>query len=262
MSGSAVAERQDHAPANVEQHPASDSASLIAVISRAASDPNVDIDKMERLMQMHERLTERAAKAAYFAALAEMQPELPVIERNGNIVIHKKDAPKTAENVIQSTSYALWEDINEAVRPLLAKHGFALSFRVKKDADRVEVTGVLSHREGHFEETTLSLPMDTTGSKNNVQAIGSSTSYGKRYTAMALLNITTRGEDDDGKRGGDPGTITDEQRDELLALLADAKVNVEDFCKFAKIDALSDLPAAKFDVAKQRIQNRKAKTNV
>jgi hypothetical protein len=43
------------------------------------------------------------------------------------------------------------------------------------------------------------LPHDSTGSKNAVQAVGSSTSYGKRYTACALLNITSRGEDDDGE---------------------------------------------------------------
>ncbi|WP_409524602.1 ERF family protein [Pseudomonas sp.] len=42
------------------------------------------------------------------------------------------------------------------------------------------------------------LPLDTSGSKNAVQAVGSSTSYGKRYVMSALLNLTTRGEDDDG----------------------------------------------------------------
>jgi hypothetical protein len=44
---------------------------------------------------------------------------------------------------------------------------------------------VLSHELGHSEETTMTLPLDTSGSKNNVQAVGSSTSYGKRYTATA-----------------------------------------------------------------------------
>jgi hypothetical protein len=49
----------------------------------------------------------------------------------------------------------------------------------------------------------MTLPLDTSGSKNNVQAVGSSTSYGKRYTATLLLNIRTKGEDDDGHAGGD-----------------------------------------------------------
>ena len=251
----AVAEKMTHS--DVVAHPASDSAALIQVISRAASDPNVDIDKMERLMQMHERLTDRAARSAFAAALAEMQPELPVVDRKGLITIHKKDAPKTEANVIQSTAYALWEDINEAIRPLLSKYGFALSFRVKKAEDRVEVTGVLSHREGHSEETMLSLPMDTTGSKNNVQAIGSSTSYGKRYTAMALLNITTRGEDDDGKIAGLGDVISEEQIDALSALMDRHGADLARFCTYFEIDKLPDLPASKYAQAEAMIKAKR-----
>lgn len=244
----------------VENHPASDSAALLQVISRAASDPSVDIDKMERLMQMHERLTERNAKAAFAAALAEMQPRLPVVDRKGLIEVRKKDSSGERTGAIQqSTPYALWEDINEAIRPLLSEFGFALSFRVKKDADRVEVTAVLSHREGHSEETTLSLPMDSSGSKNNVQAIGSSTKYGMRYTAVALLNITTRGEDDDGKAAGIGQTISDEQRDVLDKMIDATGTDADRFLAFFKIEYLAELPAARFDEAK-RLLEQKAKT--
>jgi hypothetical protein len=183
----------------VEPRP-DESTAIIQVIERAAMNPNVDIDKMERLLLMQERIVERNAKTAYAAALAEAQPALPVVDRKGVISVPPKDGKAGHE-----TPYAKWEDINDAIRPVLAEHGFALSFRIGKDADRVVVTGVLSHREGHSEETTLSLPMDSTGSKNNVQAIGSSVSYGKRYTAGALLNFTTRGEDDDGTSGGARG---------------------------------------------------------
>ena len=65
----------------VQQHAvprlASESAAIIQVIERAASNPNVDIDKMERLLLMQERILEREAKAAYAADLALMQPNLP-----------------------------------------------------------------------------------------------------------------------------------------------------------------------------------------
>ncbi|UVN13408.1 hypothetical protein FBPa19_0019 [Pseudomonas phage vB_PaeP_FBPa19] len=94
-------------------------------------------------------------------------------------------------------SYALWEDINERLKPILAKHGFALTFRTPRNEKGVEVEGVLSHRGGHSERTSMLLPADTSGNKNAVQAVASSVSYGKRYTAGALLNYTTHGEDDD-----------------------------------------------------------------
>ena len=173
---------------------------LLAIIERAARDPSVDVNKMERLFEMQERVQQRASKTAYTTALAELQPNLPVITERGKIIVREKLANGKREGEIQQeTSYALWEDINEAIRPLLAEHGFSLSFRTGLSADgRVTVTGVLAHRYGHSEETTMVLPHDSSGSKNAVQAIGSSTSYGKRYAAMALLNITSRGEDDDG----------------------------------------------------------------
>jgi hypothetical protein len=149
----------------------SETAAIVQMIERAAMNPAVDIDKMERLLEMQERVMARRAKAAYIDALAAAQSELPIIvergEGHGNI------------------RYALWEDINEAIKPILAKHGFALSFKTGWDGDKISVTGVLAHREGHSEETTMLLPSDTSGSKNAVQAVGSSTSYGKRYTAQA-----------------------------------------------------------------------------
>jgi hypothetical protein len=176
---------EEASPAEVQ----SLSGGLLEVIARAARDPNVDIDKMERLLEMQERVLSRQAREAYATALAELQPRLPVISERGKILNKDKQ--------VQST-YAYWEDVNESIRPLLAEHGFSLSFRTGRNGQDVTVTGVLAHREGHSEETTITLPSDGSGSKNAVQAVGSSTSYGKRYTAFALLNITSKGEDDDG----------------------------------------------------------------
>ncbi len=186
MSEAARQELTRHQPGEVVQA----GASLMEVISRAAADPNTDVDKLERLLGMYERITAQQAKAAFTAALAAMQPNLPVIAERGNT---------------DKTSYAKWEDINDAIRPMLHEGGFALSFRVGRSEGAVSVTGVLSHEAGHSEETTLELPVDSSGSKNAVQAVGSSVSYGKRYTAMALLNITSRApddKDDDGAMAG------------------------------------------------------------
>jgi hypothetical protein len=56
----------------------------------------------------------------------------------------------------------------------------------------------------------MELPFDNSGSKNTVQAIGSSVSYGKRYVLCMLLNISTGGEDNDGN--GAPSAVTTQQR--------------------------------------------------
>lgn len=175
----AVVQREETAP--VVQ--ASEAATILQVIQRAAADPQCDIEKMERLMQMHERFQARNAEQQYAEALAQMQQELPSIAERG-------DAAKRY-------TYALWEDINEALKPILARHGFALSFRIHTGDKGVGVEGVLSHKAGHSERTSINLPADASGNKNAVQAVASSVSYGKRYTAGALLNFTSHGEDDD-----------------------------------------------------------------
>ncbi len=218
-----------------------DATSLMEVISRAAADPATDVIKLEKLMGLYERINAQKAKAAFMEALSEMQPKLPAVIERGGI--------RDRGGNIQSR-YALWEDINEAIRPAMAAHGFAISFRIGRSADQVSVTGVLSHRDGHSEDTTMALPVDGSGSKNAVQAVASSTSYGKRYTAMALLNITTRGEDDDGQSATNsappPATITEQQAMELREMLESTGADQAAFLKHAKVPRIDTIPAKDF----------------
>lgn len=180
-----------------ERQVAPDATSIIQLIERAVSDPNIDVDKMERLYAMHERALERASKQAFTEAKLALRPKLPVIDEKGQIT--------NAANKVQST-YAEWEDINDAITPLLTEHGFDLSFRPGSTVEgKVIVTGILKHSAGHQEEAEIVLPLDSSGGKNAVQGVGSSLSYGKRYAAIALLNITSRHKrdrDDDGRGAG------------------------------------------------------------
>ncbi len=227
--------------------PAEDSRSLVAVIERAATNPEVDIDKMERLLQMHERITARQAQAAYAAALARLQPKLPIIRERGTI----KDRGGNTQS-----KYALWEDIVGIVTPILASEGFALSFRTGNDAAGVTVTGVLSHADGHSESTSLTLPIDTSGSKNAVQSVGSSTAYGKRYTAAALLNLRTGEVDDDGQ-AGPGGFITEQQAADLRALMEEVGSSEDRFVKYLRVESLAALPAAKFSAAVKALEAKR-----
>jgi hypothetical protein len=230
-------------------------ASLMDVISRAASDPNTDVDKLERLLGMYERITAQQAKAAYTAALAELQPKLPIIDRKGRITVtDKSDRTK----IIQSTAYARWEDIHAAIRPLLSEYGFTLSFKPGvADDGKITVTGTLAHRDGHSEDSTITLPYDSSGSKNSVQAVGSSTSYGRRYVALMLLNIVTRGEDDDAEKAGVDHWITEEQVTDLVALMDEVGADRTRFLNHMRIDTLSRLPASRFAEAVKALENKR-----
>lgn len=189
--------------------PISNETNIMAVISRAAADPSCDIDKLERLMAMHERMQARDAEAEFNAAMAAMQSDIPSIAERGAIVVNGQ----------KRSDYATFEDINDVIKPIMQTHGFAITFKVENVAAGLSVTGILMHRAGHRESTTMLLPLDTSGSKNAVQAVGSSTSYGKRYVMSALLNLTTRGEDDDGHAAVPTATVTTIQAKQLQVLL-------------------------------------------
>jgi hypothetical protein len=229
----------------------SESAALLQVIYRAATDPAVDVEKMERLLKMHREIQAQQAKVAYNAAFAEMQPKLPIITERGEIKIR---------DVVQSR-YAKFEDIIEVITPIISAHGFGLSFRLGRDGDRQTVTGILSHRDGHDGETTLALPLDMSGSKNNVQGVGSTISYAKRYVTDALLNIVSRGQDNDGQgSGGDP-TISDVQKAELVAMLQETKADVPKFLQYMAVASLDEIKAANFNRARSALQAKKAKAS-
>ncbi len=213
--------------------------SILGMIERAARDETVDVEKMRALLEMHEHIIKRNSEAAFNAAYAEMQAEMPEIDEGGQI--------KHGDRVI--SRYALFEDINKTVKPILQKHGFAVMFKTPNGERGVTVEGVLMHREGHRESTSMTLDADTSGSKNAVQSIGSSVSYAKRYLLCALLNITTRGEDDDGLRGGTQ-MVSAKQVQELreLCLAVDDGQEAR-LCKYFKCATLEQLPAAKFNNA-------------
>lgn len=217
----------------------SDVAAFINVIERASANPEFDANKLEKLLSMYERIMDRNAEMAFNAAFAEMQSCMPVIQENGAIVIREQ---------VQSR-YAKLEDINDVVKPILKDHGFAITFKTKTVEEGITVTAILMHKEGHREETEMTLHADTSGNKNSVQGVGSSVSYAKRYGLIALLNITTRGEDDDGSAGG-AKVITDSQAADLRALIEEMKTDQGRVLKYAsakarrQIKTLDEIPAS------------------
>jgi hypothetical protein len=171
--------------------------SSVSLFERLARDPNVGVDAMERLIAMQERIMAINRKAAFDAAYSLMQPEIPVINEHGKIEV---------KGTVRST-YAPLEDIHDVVKPIMARHGFSVRHRTEWPEDRkgiVRIVGILSHAQGHSEETTFEAPMDKSDFRSDIQSMGSTISYGRRYTTMDLLNIATKKADNDGNRRQQP----------------------------------------------------------
>lgn len=181
------------------------------------------IDYLNKLMDLQERYQSGMAKAAYDADMAAMQGDLPVVEkrREGH-----------------GWKYADWGDIKREVNPVLQKHGFAITHRIEAGEKEIVVTAICSHRDGHREETSLPLPYDTSGSKNTVQARGSSVQYGIRYTGCAIAGIAIGGEDKDGADAGDEYDLSP-----WTERLAAAGNNLDEIAKIgADIKSAKDIP--------------------
>ena len=231
-----VEEQQPQAIQNTQEPQQSP---LVNVLNVLVQRPELDIDKIERMIVMQRDVEANEARKAFAADFAAMQPALPIIERRGKS---------------HHGAYGLWEDIVDEVMPVLGRHGFSLSFKVKPMDGCVEVTAILRHRLGHEDHNSYPFPLDTSGNKTPVQVIGSTTSYGKRYTGCAILNIVTRGEDSDGNT-----PITEAQQEELKRLLSSIDGKHDRLLRIAKADSYETIPSSKYDELVKRLKAQGAK---
>lgn len=176
-------------PANIV--PISDSGALMAAVARAASDPTVDVNKMERMWAMLERAEDRRAGQEFAEAMARAQSEMPLVA---------KDRHNTQTN----SDYATLDAINAAIVPIYTRHGLSMTFDTADSplADHVRVVCRVKHRGGHTETYTHDNPLDMTGiggkvNKTATHGRGSAITYARRYLTLLIFNLRT-GYDDDG----------------------------------------------------------------
>lgn len=220
--------------------------SLLSALVQMARDPKVDVAKLDALLKLRAEEEKREAERAAIEAFAEMSAAMPRVTKRGAIDLGRgKPIP-----------FAKWEDMDKVIRPLLARHGFTLSFDSEAIEGGLLVRGELMHRAGHVRRASMPLPFDTGPGRNSLQARGSTLAYGKRYCAEMLLNIVREGDDDDGVKGG-TRFITDEEADELRADLAALGTNEESFCKMFNIAHIGEMNAANVTVARNMLSAKK-----
>lgn len=234
--------------APVPAAPVDEGSAIIAMIERAARDPNVDIDKMERLFEMRERIESRRALEAYNAAMADTQAELPVVLKN-RVNDHTK------------AKYADLFAIADEALPIIHRHGFGLSFS-ECPATLPNCIGVscrASHRSGHSEVYTFNVPVDAAGSqgklnKTATQAYGSTLTYGRRYATCGVFNIIVT--DTDGNAPVATGIVTPQHVAELVKLIEATKADAGWICERYSIETLEDMTAKQFAEAKAGLSAR------
>lgn len=228
--------------------------SLLTAIVQMARDPQVDVGKLDALLNMQAKMEERQAEREFIAAFTTMTRDLPRVKKSGVIDLGPDKAGKA-----RTVAFARWEDMDTVIRPKLVENGFTLSFNsAPRDGGGLIVTGELMHRSGHVRTASIALPLDTGPGRNNTQAVGSTLSYGKRYCAEMLLNIVREGDDDDGVKGG-VAYITPEQCEELSKLIADTGADEQKFLQAAGAMHLAEIPQGAFTMAKNLLLQKQRK---
>jgi hypothetical protein len=241
MNAQAVDIRSDPAlPATVTE-----SAAILSLIERMATNPEISPERVERFIAMHDGMEAKRAKLAFSNAIAQAKAkiaETPIIKN------------ATGHN---SKRYADFSAYAKVVDPVLASFGLTYRFRTIQ-SDKISVTCILTGH-GHEEENTLAGPADSSGSKNAIQAIGSTLTYLQRYTLVQALGLAASNDDDGQASGKLTAGLTDEQRTELLDLIDKTETDVAKFCETFKVEAVAELTGRDFEHAVKSLQIKLAR---
>lgn len=224
---------------------------FLEVITKAAMDPAVDPNKMMGLLDVQERMMNKKAQMEFDADFAKLQAALPRITKDAKI--------KHKDTVI--AHYATYEQIDAVIRPLLIEHGFGLRYGTKPNGNTIVIEATLSHKGGHSITDQIPLGIDASGAKNNVQGVGSTIAYGKRYLVGMLLNLVFEGDDDDGQKSGFT-PMSDDQAATLKELIRETNTDVQRFLQtmFNGVKSIDDIPASDYQRAYNALNSKKMRT--
>lgn len=198
---------------------------IVQAITAAANDPKVDVEKMERLWSMHERMQARVAEQEFHAAMSRAQASMTRVSVD-------------AVNPQTRSTYASYAQLDRALRPVYTQNGFALSFDTGENPPEncVRVLCYVSHSAGHMRTYHCDMPADGKGAKGGdvmtkTHASGSAMTYGMRYLLKLIFNVAIGENDDDGASAGASGprqaTEADRLCDDLMARLAGTKTDAQ-----------------------------------
>ena len=190
-------------------------------VALASKDGGVQqVEIMERLYAMQRVAEDRQAEREFGVAKVALAMGLPTIPKRGKIEFIDKTNQK------QEREYATRVDIESVLGPLCRMHGFSLEYSTETDSKgwACQVLTV-RHVGGHKEVyRSPSMPLDTSGAKNNQQGAGSTSEYGKRYAVIGAFNIIGVDRDDDGNLGKHDGgdAVDDKFTSRVLSAAAKA----------------------------------------
>ena len=168
--------------------------------------------------------------------------------------------------------YADLAQILSIVRPVLAKHGLAVSQhpQIDEQATSVSVETIVMHKSGQYMSSVLSMPAVAGKGMSAAQAVGSIITYARRYALAAVLSISQ--EDDDGASSNAESSsvvpkpkvidlINADQKAELVEKMQSINFDVNRIKNRFSIASIDELQARHFAVAMQNLEKLREQQN-
>ena len=137
---------------------------------------------------------------------------------------------KDARNSQTSSDYATMEAVDLAITPVMAEHGFAITFKngnAPRDENHLHIKAILIHKDGHREEYDDQIPIAGIGAKGNrmmttTHGHGATKTYARRYLKLDIWDVAVMNKDSDGNANN-----ISEIAEDYLAKIGEAKTRKE-----------------------------------
>lgn len=227
---------------------------LLQVIANAARDPQVDVAKMQALYAMHKDAMATQAAQSFAAAMAEFKRNPPKIIKDKHVGF---DTGKGRTEYDHATLGHVCDQIIAGLAAVGISHRWDLA---QLEGGQIEVTCVLTHEQGHCTRTPLKSARDDSGSKNNIQGLGSTQTYLSRYTLLAATGLAAGLPDDDGATS-EPSIegLSDDQVANITALMQEVAADKQKFLQYLKVKTLSEIPAKNYSYAVKLLEEKRRK---
>lgn len=191
------------------------------------------VEVMERLLALQERYDAFNARKAFDDAMADLRSNLPRIVKSRSVDFDGKNGKASTHYKFEDLA-----EITEALADPMSSVGLSFRWYTDNVQGGVKVTCRITHRDGHFEETSLFGPVDGSGNKNPIQAIGSAVTYLQRYTLKAAVGIAAAHDDDAQEVGRKADPAPRQPVDNSRAILAGFDSEIQSAGNLAMLQAI------------------------
>ncbi len=207
---------------------------------QAAVDKEVSVETLERLVALHERVSDRQAAQDFAAAMADFQKACPPIPKTSTANIATKSGAR------YSYTYAELDQIARVIGPFLHERGLSYAWDCEVVEGMLKCICTVTHTAGHAKTGSFICPIDERAQMSGPQQYASSLTFAQRKSLSQVLGLSTTDHDTDDV---EPEAITEEQAIMLRELMDESGADEAKFLAYMGVESLAEITDNTFEAA-------------